>query len=1137
MGASAIRVWLLAAAATGVVAACAAGQEPVRPPVTNGSDDSPAPRPEQSPLQLWLQPDKNGVLVPVPVFAPDDEGELKQHVLSWSDIDRLLDRIADQQSPRVSCQRVSVAGVVNGRRANLELDLTFVTSPQRWVRAPLGLASAVISSMESPTGGFLDFDEKDGFVFWMPPAPSPEKAANAPSAAEAPGDVGMPTMSALQLVERPLRIKASVAVSESGTEKRLSVRIPRAPTSRLELLVDLPEAQANLVGSDALLKVEAAGTGESRITAEGVGGDVAVFWRPKRPTTPAAAPVLKAQGIIDILLGEGDQIQASARLTVQSLSEPFQAFTVKLPPGMRLALSQSPEYEVTPSESDEADADERRRVVVRLRQPTIGPVVVHLDADSGPQPRTTEFVEVGGFEIEEAVEQRGRVFLVTQAEQSVSWVESANIVQSSDPAPTGEGEEADAQFRYFAQPFSLLVKAAPQKTRVRVEPTYVIEVFSDYVKLTADLAYQIHGAKAGLVRVDLQGWELESVGGDDVVNPAVKHDQLAPLEVPFRAAVSGDVTVRLTARRIVEGAKGSLRIPLPAPVADFVVSAVVAVAPNDNIELTPLPGQMHGLLPEPPAPLELAISRKATLFYRTRTGEPQPVFAAGYEVKSGEVTVEAAGEVRLQEQRAAVHQEFTYKIAYEPLDRLAIDVPREAFERGELQLLFDEAPIVPKAEEEHAGGRILLYLTPPMALGRHVLAIEYILTVPQIAPQQTVAYSLPLAVVAPADSQSLAPQVLSNTLRVVPTRPLQAAPDGSAWTVRSPRPAGAGREEMALAAEGAEAQLPLMITHQKSDEQLSNAVDRLWLQTWLTATQRRDHAALQVTTHEESFRVRLPSGADPASLIVVLGGLRMPADAFSVKSLGGDEPAEVTLDLPSSSSQFTLEFWYGYTTRRDPGWRTRLAAPEFLDVSWVRQVYWQLVLPPDEHLAAPLAGFTSEHAWRRSGWWWGRQPSLGQRELERWINASEQPAPVGANEYLFSSFGAPDEVEIYTVPRTAAILGWSGLVLVLGLLLLRISPRRQLRWVAHAALVASLTVIAALALVPEAAMLAIQCAAIGAVGVAVAWFFARLGRRPSRPPVLSGPSSIHSRASASISTRSERRPPAASAGLPHDASS
>lgn len=1073
-----------------------------RPP---GAAPSP-PMLQEAPAQILLRTDKSGALVPTPLFAPTDKGEVRQHTITWADIDRLLEQGAEQQNGRVTCQRVEIHGTSNGDRANLEIELTYKASPQRWVRAPLGLANAVITKYEAPEGGFLQYEESDGFVFWMAPVRIPAPASSKVergAETEAPPPVEdsmMPVMPSLQLVERTIKIEASFAVSHSGAERRLSLRTPRAPAARLDLLVDTPGAQASLVGGETLVETRPGGTGGTQITAEGIGGDMVILWRPRRAPAMVSPPVLEAQGLLQVNLDENERVDCQVQLTVQSLGEPFDSFHVKFPPGMRLSPTSASEYEVAPvEEAEETNPQGPQRVEVRLHEPTSGPVTVRLSAASAPQTRQELFVEVGGFEVVEAVQEWGYVLVSIAGEHAINWVESPNVVQVDEsPAPLRRADVIAARFRYFAQPFSLQIKAGPKKTRTHVEPNHLLEIASDHVRLTTTLKCRIHGAKANALRVDLDGWEVETVGGDDVVNPSgVKFETLTPLEIPFRTAIAGEVTVRLVARRTIADQRGVLRLPLPRVHADFLASAVVAVAPSDNLEITPLAEESPGLIPE--TPMDVAGSpthRRASLFYRTRTGEPQPTLALGYEVKSGSTLVECDSEVRLREQVATVRQSLSYMFAYEPVKRLELEAPREVYESGGLQLLFEGEPIIPTPVGEPAGERIRLRLEPPVSLGRRRLTAEFSLPLPEIAAQQTVASIIPLIVPVFDETRGNA-RIGVNTMQVLFGKPLQAAPDESEWRVQpaSAPAAVAGMEQLLLSGEGAIRQLPLVLTRSQPDQMARNAVDRMWLQTWLSALRRRDRVVFHLLTYDERLRIHLPDGADPASVIVFVNGMRGKIDEHFTSSSdpsGASVIVELTAFAPAS--EFVVELWYGFTAPRPRDWRTALEPPRLVNAGWVRRVFWHLILPEDEHLLASPPGMNAEQVWVWTGWHWRRRPLLDQRELEKWSDASEQPAPQSGNQYLFSAFGGPDVAEIYTARRSLAVLVLSGVTLLLGLRLMRAAGERQ-RVAAQTVFAGAVLAAAAAIAFPETSLLIAQGAALGVLCVLATWALVYFYRR------------------------------------------
>jgi len=265
-------------------------------------------------------------------------------------------------------------------------------------------------------------------------------------------------------------------------------------------------------------------------------------------------------------------------------------------------------------------------------------------------------------------------------------------------------------------------------------------------------------------------------------------------------------------------------------------------------------------------------------------------------------------------------------------------------------------------------------------------------------------------------------------------------------------------------------------------------MDRAWLQTRLTKTSREDRLVLQLSVSPEWLEASLPEGALLEEAVVFVNGRqvaprRMSADRFSIPLPSRTETQPPTL----------LELRYHFREYPSAEGRLRLAFPRFNPKLWLRQAYWQLVLPADVHLLTAPAGWNGEYAWHWSGVGWRRSPLWEQATLETWLSAAHEPPISDANYYLFSSFGELGSVRFRTISRSRLVLMASGVALLIGLVLIHF-PRVRC-WAAPT--IGGAVAIAAV-IAPDLTLLLLQAAMIGlALAVSTGVVEGVLARRKS----------------------------------------
>ncbi len=1044
---------------------------PTLPPVTGVREVKP---------ELFYLKDKDGKLLPWPNFSFEEWNRLQ-----------LLEKAGNPIPAAAVILRDDIQGEVQGNQAELTVDLKIAikAKDKKWVRVPLRFTAAVLRESPRYQGSgefFIEYEpEGEGYIAWIR------------------ADEGS---------EHQLQCKFLAKVQEFGAETRLALQTPVTTLGTLKLKVPLDRVDARCVrrADEEPLKVASAG-GSSTLEMLGPTGDFQIMWR--RATAAAAAPrqVLEATTAVQIKLEGKRRVAAEARIKVRSFGAPMETFQIRLPPGMQLVAIDQPNVQLTvlEPELDAATQQLSQIISARLANKTNGPIEVSVIAEmirvngAAEQP-----IEVGGFEVLNAIKQWGVLDLLVESDLSAIWIEGSNVRRVDDPpSDTQRAMRSLARFEFDAQPFTLQVQVVPKRTRITVEPTYVMYVDRRQLRLDATLKYKVRGSKTFNVDYEFQGWTIDRVGPDSLVqSDALLTEKTSPLSIPLVSTAipsTGEFELRVQAHRDLPIDANELACEIPRPIGSLLTPGSLVIVPADNVEVTPRSADLQGLTNDPlPSTMKLPARQQTPLFYRELGGGTPARFAARLQVRQQTVTIAATGDVRIIGQRAQIDEQFSYTIAYEPLRNLEFDVPRALWEAGQMQVMLDDVPLpatlqpdpVGEIDPERATVRVDLLSD---RIGRLDLSVRYGLPLPRIDGDRPQVWPLPL-VLPLLDGER---KSTNTTLRVIHEGAYDIAVTGQGWTSSQRFTPQANLENAGEWTHGVGSEfLPLQLAPTQQANQGSVLIDQLWLQTWLTAAQRQDRAVLRLTTASPTLRVQLPPQVRDADLEVALDGRRTTSYVIDAEGV-------LTIELPRGrqTQSLTLELWYDFNNGRPAVGSLTLHAPHVLGSGAARRAYWQLVLPENEHLLFAPSELTPDMVWRWQGTHWGRVGSLSQRELEAWAGASTQAElPAATNAYLFSTFGPLPTLEVRTELRRNVLLASSGLVLVLGLALLYLPMVRHPAFL----LVTGLGLVMLGANSPGVAMLAAQAAVVGLLCVLLARLLVSvLGPRSTPHRVLRTPAS------------------------------
>jgi hypothetical protein len=1035
---------------------------------------------EQEPVHFR---DKDGALVPVLGYTLTDFD-------NFIDLKNQIGR--GQMRPRYTLQRIMASGTAGEKFAELRIDYEVLVTADGWVRVPLRLGEGILlekSTYRGPTRHFLEFE-----------GPLPGYAAWFLGNGEAVHHLSLRVLAPLETV---------------AGKQRLRITSPRSTQSELRLTVPVAHAEATVSGG-AVLENPLAAAGSNRAASElvlrALDGELNVAWWPPSRASQEATPDLEAVGAVLVHV-TGRTFRSDATFTVRSAGGEyrFDRFRVKLPPGAQIIPLEQPGVRITAP----AAGSKQSIAEVQLDEPTVGPVDVQLLTERSPNGKRDELLELAGFEVLDTVRQWGHIGVRVEEEWQVAWGERHPGVRRVEKESLPDSLKYDnlvAGFEYAGQGCSLLARILQRQTRVAVEPEYEVRIEPTRMVLSARLKYRVPGAKVFGVEVDLRGWETDG----DRVGPATLVDQdqvspqlVTPLAIPLRQPTKGDFEITIEAWRTLPPDARQIEFHLPHPVANNLVLAPVVVLPADNVALTPNADALVGLKPQPlPRKYGLANRQQEPLFF---LGDVvQGMFAGEMTILPRAVSVQTAANIVLEEREAKIEQRLAYRVLHEPLDRVLLEAPRALAESGQIEVSLGgrPLPVVRSAEDaaEEAGAVTLrALLTDEQGKmsersGSFELVARY--SVPREKLLPDVSSSLDVPLLMPLDGTLAGNQATVQSLAGV-----KVVPREGPWT---PLDVAGQRLEQSAALRLTTSEragvLPLALHLEAASAAASTIVQRCWIQTQLSASQRQDRAVYRFTSNEPTIEIGLPKQVVFKDVSVLLNG--QPA---SYKTLP-DRRIAIALSKENLPRSQLLELNYRFPARQGRLGRQSLAAPLLDPDVWVQRTYWQVVAPPQEHVIGAPAGFIGEFVWDWNGWFFGRRPTLGQAQLEQWCGAptiQRADLPSGANIYLFSALGSAAELPLWTAGRTSLVFGASLVVLLAGMLLIY-APR--LRRPLALTLVIGVTAVGMI--YPEPVLVLLQAGSLGlALGIlALLLERAIAPRRPRAAATRRASSSIIDRA-------------------------
>ena len=123
-----------------------------------------------------------------------------------------------------------------------------------------------------------------------------------------------------------------------------------------------------------------------------------------------------------------------------------------------------------------------------MNKKTTGPVEIHLSTRRNfTQEQPPDGFDLAGFEVLGAARQWGTIAVAVGNDRQVVWGPQQGVRQTDLLPESLHGEGIVAGFEYSSYPYTLTAGLAPRKTRINVDPEYVLLVGQDRIDIGGEI--------------------------------------------------------------------------------------------------------------------------------------------------------------------------------------------------------------------------------------------------------------------------------------------------------------------------------------------------------------------------------------------------------------------------------------------------------------------------------------------------------------------------------------------------------------------------------------------------------------------------------------------------------------------------